>query len=357
MELPRKQAETVRKALERWQAEGLLDEMTGKRLLDDLVPIRFDWYRLGRYAMWAAVACILIGVAALFADRGFLEFIGRFISLTGLGRCGLLCLVAAGLFVWGARLRARSPEKRLTSEAVFFLGVAAVAAALHFFADWLYTYDYCPNPHLLYGLFLIAALVYGVLGLALDSRMIWIFSLLSLGSWLGTRSGYVGGAYFLYMPYPTYFTLFGLVLCGVSALMKRAAFWPRLAAFERSTLSMGLLYLFVSLWVMSIVGRDADLTAWMHDRHMALLSWSLLFGAAACAAIWIGVRRDDGMLRGYGLVFLLLNLYTRFFEYFWSSLNKGVFFLLLGVTFWILHSYAQRTKNRSGKPASSSEEQ
>ncbi len=63
------------------------------------------------------------------------------------------------------------------------------------------------------------------------------------------------------------------------------------------------------------------------------------------------------MLRGYGLVFLLLNLYTRFFEYFWSSLNKGVFFLLLGVTFWILHSYAQRTKNRSGKPASSSEEQ
>ncbi|MEI3477822.1 MAG: hypothetical protein V8Q84_00420 [Bilophila sp.] len=147
----------------------MLDETTGKRLLDNLVPLRFDWYRLGRYAMWAAVACILIGVASLFADRGFLEFIGRFISLTGLGRCGLLCLVAAGLFVWGARLRARSPEKRLTSEAVFFLGVAAVAAALHFFADWLYTYDYYPNPHLLYSLFLIAALVYGVLGLALDS--------------------------------------------------------------------------------------------------------------------------------------------------------------------------------------------
>ncbi len=50
MELPRKQAETVRKTLERWRAEGLLDEATGKRLLDDLVPMSFDWRRLGRYA-------------------------------------------------------------------------------------------------------------------------------------------------------------------------------------------------------------------------------------------------------------------------------------------------------------------
>ncbi len=355
MELPRKQAETVRKALEHWRDEGLLDEATGKRLLDDLVPMSFDWHRLGRYAMWTSVACILIGVVSLFTDRWLIEFIERFITLTGLGRCVLLCLAAAGLFVRGARLRARSPEKRLTSEAVFFLGVMAVAGALGFFADWLrdYAHVYDLGSGFFHGLFLIAALVYGVLGLTLDSRMIWIFSLLSIGSWLGTRTGYDAETYALHMPYPTHFTLFGLVLCGLSALMKRSSFWPRLAAFERSTLSMGLLYLFVSLWLMSIFGRDCDLTAWMHDRHMALLSWSLLFGAAACAAIWIGVRRDDGMLRGYGLVFLFLNLYTRFFEYFWSSLNKGLFFLILGVTFWVLHSHAQRLWNLGKKNASS----
>ena len=42
------------------------------------------------------------------------------------------------------------------------------------------------------------------------------------------------------------------------------------------------------------------------------------------------------------LVFLFLHLYTRFFESLWSSLDKGLFFLMLGATFWMLHTYAQR---------------
>ena len=52
MKLPKKQAAVVRAALEEWRASGLLDEETGKRLLDDLTPLPFVWYRLGRYALW-----------------------------------------------------------------------------------------------------------------------------------------------------------------------------------------------------------------------------------------------------------------------------------------------------------------
>lgn len=44
MKLPKKQAAVVRAALEEWRASGLLDEETGKRLLDDLTPLPFDWY-------------------------------------------------------------------------------------------------------------------------------------------------------------------------------------------------------------------------------------------------------------------------------------------------------------------------
>ena len=77
MKLPKKQAAVVRAALEEWRASGLLDEETGKRLLDDLTPLPFDWYRLGRYALWSALTCILIGVAALLGDELFLELINR----------------------------------------------------------------------------------------------------------------------------------------------------------------------------------------------------------------------------------------------------------------------------------------
>lgn len=353
MKLPRKQAETVRKALEAWQASGLLDRETAARLLDDLTPLSFDWRRLGIYALWTAVACILIGVVALFSDTRLVEFIARFITLTGLGRCLLLCLVAAALFLWGARRRARFPEKRLTTEAIFFLGVLAFAGSLNFFSVWLapaYPSSVIGGDAVV-SLFLAAALIYGVLGLALDSRMIWVFALLSLGGWFGADVGYSAQwyAYYLGMDYPVRIAIFGLLLCGLSVLLRKNRLWPRLAAFERSTLSLGLLFLFVSLWYLSIMG------SWDAPRSMEPLHWALLFGAAACAAVWIGIRRDDGMLRGYGLVFLGLNLYTRFFEWFWDSLHKGLFFIIVGVSLWFLGSQAERLWNLGRKPAASPE--
>ena len=356
MQLPRKQAAVVRAALEQWLASGLLDGETGKRLLDDLTPLPFDWYRLGRYALWGALACILIGVAALLGDELFLALISRLFVMTELGRCLFLLVVAAGLFFWGARRRSRAPRKRLTNEGLFFLGVLAIAGSLASLATWLYEFGGGGGGFLsISSLFLLAAAVYGALGLLLDSRLIWVFALLSFGSWLGAETGYRSGwgAYYMGMNYPMRFVLLGLLLCGLSMLLKRNARWPRLADFERSTLSVGLLYLFISLWILSIFGDYGDMTSWYRARHMELFHWSLLFGAASCAAIWLGVKHDDAMLRGYGLVFLGLNLYTRFFEWFWDSLNKGLFFIIVGLSLWALGAHAERLWNLGKKPASS----
>ena len=189
----------------------------------------------------------------------------------------------------------------------------------------------------------------------LDSRLIWVFALFAFGSWLGAETGYRSGwgAYYLGMNYPMRFVLLGLLLCGLSVLFKRNDLWSRLAAFERSTLSVGLLYLFISLWILSIFGDYGDMTSWYQARHMELFHWSLLFGAAACATIWLGVKDDDAMLRGYGLVFLGLNLYTRFFEWFWDSLNKGLFFIIVGLSLWVLGAHAERLWNLGKKPSSS----
>ena len=333
MKLPKKQAAVVRAALEEWRASGLLD---------DLTPLPFDWYRLGRYALWSALTCILIGVAALLGDELFLELISRLFVMTELGRSLFLILAAAGLFFWGVRRRRRAPQKRLTNEGLFFLGVLAIAGSLASLAAWLYAYG---------GEGIGFLNIYGALGLLLDSRLIWVFALFAFGSWLGAETGYRSGwgAYYLGMNYPMRFVLLGLLLCGLSVLFKRNDLWSRLAAFERSTLSVGLLYLFISLWILSIFGDYGDMTS----RHMELFHWSLLFGAAACAAIWLGVKDDDAMLRGYGLVFLGLNLYTRFFEWFWDSLNKGLFFIIVGLSLWGLGAHAERLWNLGKKPSSS----
>ena len=161
MKLPKKQAAVVRAALEEWRASGLLDEETGKRLLDDLTPLPFDWYRLGRYALWSALTCILIGVAALLGDELFLELISRLFVMTELGRSLFLILAAAGLFFWGVRRRRRAPQKRLTNEGLFFLGVLAIAGSLASLAAWLYAYGGEDIGFLnISSLFLLAAVIY-----------------------------------------------------------------------------------------------------------------------------------------------------------------------------------------------------
>ena len=164
MKLPKKQAAVVRAAIEEWRASGLLDEETGKRLLDDLTPLPFDWYRLGRYALWSALTCILIGVAALLGDELFLELISRLFVMTELGRSLFLLLAAAGLFFWGVRRRRRAPQKRLTNEGLFFLGVLAIAGSLASLATWLYAHGGEDIGFLsISSLFMLAAAIYGVL--------------------------------------------------------------------------------------------------------------------------------------------------------------------------------------------------
>ena len=72
-----------------------------------------------------------------------------------------------------------------------------------------------------------------------------------------------------------------------------------------------------------------------------------------CMPVSVRVKDDDAMLRGYGLVFLGLNLYTRFFEWFWDSLNKGLFFIIVGLSLWGLGAHAERLWNLGKKPSSS----
>ncbi len=105
---------------------------------------------------------------------------------------------------------------------------------------------------------------------------------------------------------------------------------------------MGLLHLFIALWIMSIFGNYGDMEQWRRVPQYELLHWSVIFGAVAVAVIWYGLKRDDGVLRGFGLTFLFINLYTRFFEYFWDSIHKAAFFAVLAVSSWYLASRGER---------------
>jgi hypothetical protein len=168
--------------------------------------------------------------------------------------------------------------------------------------------------------------------------------------------------YFLGMNYPLRFVLFGAVLAGLGIAGERmlasgtsatpGSIRDRWLLVSPQTKVVGLLDLFIALWIMSIFGNYGDMTAWRSVPQYELLHWSVLFGLVAAGAVWYGFKHDDGVLRGFGLSFLGINLYTRFFEYFWDSLHKAVFFALLAASLWYLGRRAEAIWNmgRSDPP-------
>jgi hypothetical protein len=193
-------------------------------------------------------------------------------------------------------------------------------------------------------LFLLSTIIYAALAFWFPSRLIWVFSLLSFGSWFGAETGYMSGwgAYYLGMNYPLRFILFGGALVGLSLLFKRHA---RFSDFAHSTYVMGLLYLFIALWILSIFGNYGDLNSWYNVKQYELLHWGILFAFVAIIAIVYGLKHDDATSRGFGITFLFLNLYTKYFEFFWNGMHKAIFFILLAVSFWWIGRHAEKLWN------------
>jgi len=332
----KKESVFLRKALLNWKEIKLLDEAQFQRLNSDIEENAFDWGRLAKYCMWVSVICIFIAVSAFLADEALVAFIRKIFNAPHLVKCLGFSALATGSFWWGIKRKSEMPENTYSNEALLFLGVVATAAAIYELGR---VFDNGSGHFSI--LLLLSFFVYGILGFLFSSNLIWLFSIFSLGSWFGTETGYASGwgAYYLGMNYPLRFVFFGTALVGVALRLETVAKFKNLF---KTTLVMGLLYLFVALWTMSIFGNYNDLELWNHTGHLELFLWSLLMAIASGAAIFHGLKYGSRITKGFGITFLMINLYTRYFEYFWNTMHKAIFFGILGVSFWFLGARAER---------------
>lgn len=339
MLLTRKKSKVVKAALEEWQAEGLLDADQAEELRSSIEPVWIDWKRLARISIRISIVCIIIAVFSLIADEAIAELLESLMDMSAAAGMVLLSLIAAGFFWWGVRRRSEYPEKVYTTELIFLFGVLAIAGAIICLGVVMSSGSENFTP-----LILLAALVYGILGFLIPSVLVWVFALGCLGGWLGAVTGYVSGwgAYYMGMNYPLRFVVFGAGLTGLGYGLIGS---ERFQVLECTTRVMGFLYLFIALWIMSIFGNYGDMDNWYEAPKYELFHWVFIFGAVAIGAIYIGLRRDDRLARGFGTTFLFINLYTRFFEYFWAPMHKAIFFSFLAASFWLIGSKAERIWN------------
>lgn len=339
LNIDKQDAELLNNAISQWQNDHLIDDETAVKLRSSYEVKGFDWGRLAQYSFWVALVCGIIAFASLIIDDNVINYLKKLYDTPDIVISVVSGILAGVLFYLGTRQKRLYPERIFSNEAIIFFGVLFTASSIAFLGK---TLDNGSGHFSI--LFLLSVFIYSILAWKFRSRLIWAFALISLGSWFGTETGYQTNwsYYFLGMNYPLRFVFFGGLLIFFSFLMRKI---NRLDYFRTLTYIMGMLYLFISLWLISIFGNFGTIEDWWKVKQVEIFYWGIISAAVAAGFIIYGLKKKDNIAREFGITFLLINLYTRYIEYFWEMTDKTIFFGILAISFWLIGRKAEKIWN------------
>jgi uncharacterized membrane protein len=316
--------------LARWQHDGLIDTPTAQRLAP-----RYD-----RDGQMLAAALKWLGLFAIFQlGLTVLSFISLMSQSEAVGAL-LLALASAATAWWGIRL-ATDPLDRYPTTGSALLTVA-LAGAFGAAVLALLALDSELGSGSLAVVMALTAALGTLLAYRFGLRWPLLLALLLAFHAAGTWHAYVGhGGYFFNIQEPMWMAPLALAVAVLGFWHERVLEARRLArctGFGHLYLILGLLYLNLSLWLLSLglgVPRGETVAA------------VVVFSVACVAQIVAGARCHDGRITGFGIVFLSINLYTRFFEHFWDRMALGTSLLLAGAAAMVLGALIERGRKRS----------
>ncbi len=258
----------------------------------------------------------------------------------GLSKSFFLALFA-GLIYWWAR-KANKGSKYILALAGFMIlmSLVALSAAVEY-------------PFII---FLLATGVYGLMALERQSKTLMVCALLAFGQWYGIMIAYTRGNYYIGISSPIHFLVLGLFLF-ILAQTDIFSHYP-MHHFRTTIMVTGIIYANMALWMFSTVGyhikhqqRSERLLDGLSSQ-LQLMGWSMIWLTSSISLGIYGVWSSRASARRLAVVFGILNVYTKFFEYFWHPETEVFFFIVLASSLCFLayqlklHFSVSKTKKK-----------
>ncbi len=333
MKVSKAERDTILNAIEDWQQNGGITPEKAVELKDSIELKTSASQQLAQYFFIIAISCIVLAFGAIFIDDKLLEKLKVYFSLSNV-------FISVAFLVMGIAWFGYC-KKKIANKASIAYEVYMVLGALLLLISLVYACKDIGFGARHSGFLFIVAALFAGLTLLMRSRALWIGFILAIMGWYGSfTEAHSHNSLFLHMNYPVRFALFGIVVLLFSYLQR---FIKNLSFTNRTTYLAGLIILFTALWGISIMG-NYSMNEWSLIKQTQVIIYPVLFGIICFISFYIGIKRNDDTTRDFGLFFLLLNLYTMYFEFFWEGLNKGIFFGVLAISFWLIGRFIERRK-------------
>lgn len=343
MELDKKDKQLLESALAEWEHKKLIDSEKAKELAST-IQLKQSGTQIARYFFVIAIACTLLAFSAIFIDDKLLEKIKAYFDVSNL-IIAISCTIIAA--IWFAYLaKKRKSFNSMVYEVYMVLGgLVSVSALVYYCKDIGFGPEYS-------GFLITTSIMFFALSIVYRSYTLWAAALLALMGWYGAYSYHLNNDdnLFFGMNYPMRFTVFGLVIIVISLLQKAVS---TLKYTQRQTYIIGLLIFFTGLWGVSVFGNYGHFDEWEQVRQVQIIGYAIVMALFSVGALLYGIKYDDDVTRDFGILFILLNLYSRYFEYFWDTTNKGLFFLILAISFAVLGWWIESSVRRKKRLADS----
>ena len=291
-----------------WLADGIIEQAAYDTLRERYSFTEFGFAGVLRYIG------IIGGLLALFG------LMGAIAAMSGSAFFGALLTGGIGFAAvkWGLRLAEDLQERYSTSSKIIVtLGVYLFGGAVGIL---------CGSMGINGGAAMNAALTVCLpvaFYLAYQSRNAYLLLLavLTLFHWIGSWDSMLGRSTYAFgVQDPRLMWPAALAAVGVG-VYHELHLYPGTGRFYKVWQTVGLIYFNMSLLIMSSFSGK--------DGYPA--DWVILFTAGCVAQIIAADRLQNGLIRGFGVTFLCINIFTRYHELFWKSMQAGTFLLAGGV--------------------------
>ncbi|PLV64511.1 DUF2157 domain-containing protein [Brachyspira pilosicoli] len=309
----------ILKEIKKWYKDSLISEEQLKTLSSKYSNnIYLNWQPIIKSIMITGIVLVMIGFIAFISFYIFsLYFIAFLFTL----------FFVSGFIINEVMIR---KEINLPKTSAVIIALSSIFLACDIFTIYYIIFG---NKHNYTILFLITIIIFFIVAYIKKNYIVLSIALVSAITWYGFEGfdfPYIDSYIFNINNYIRVILMStAIFLLGITDVNIKI-FGNKYYLFSKIFYSVGILYLNIVLAIMSIFGTY-DTVILFKDNKTETITYSIIFLITNIIMLTLGIKIKKMSIIKYSIFFILANMYIRYFEYFYLSMNSWIFFIILGV--------------------------